>query len=60
MEKGTDIPLGFGFALAQNPAAMRQFSTLPESQMAVYLQRARAASSKDEMQALVSELSDRK
>lgn len=56
MEKENEIPLGLGFALAQDPAAMRRFSTLPASQMDACLQRARSVRSRGEMQALVDEL----
>ena len=52
-----DLPLGFGFALAQNPDAMQKFPHLPEAQQAQILQRAHSASSKAEMQSLVKELS---
>lgn len=52
-----DLPLGFSFALAQNPAAMKKFSNLSASGQAEILQRAHAVSSKDEMQSLVNELS---
>lgn len=56
MEKG-DVPLGFGFALAQDPGAMERFAALSEAERQAFLNRARAASSKGEMQALVSQLS---
>ena len=52
-----DLPLGFGFALAQNPEAMRKFSNLPASKQSEILQRAHSVSSKGEMQALVNDLS---
>lgn len=52
-----DLPLGFGFALAQNPEAMKTFSDLPESKRSEILQKARNVSSKDEMQSLVNTLS---
>lgn len=58
MEKG-DVPLGFGFALAQDPGAMERFAALTEAERQAYLDRARAVSSKGEMQALVSQLSAR-
>ena len=58
MEKG-DVPLGFGFALAQDPGAMERFAALNEAERQAYLDRARAVSSKREMQALVSQLSAR-
>lgn len=51
------LPLGFGFALAQNPEAMKAFSGLTEAQQAEILQKAHAVSSKDEMQTLVNRLS---
>ena len=56
MEKG-DVPLGFGFALAQDPGAMERFAALSEAERQALLTRARAVSSKWEMQALVSQLS---
>lgn len=56
MEKG-DVPLGFGFALAQDPGAMERFAALSEAERKAFLNRARAVSSKGEMQALVSQLS---
>lgn len=52
-----DLPLGFGFALAQNPDAMRKFSNLPEDKQAELLQRAHCVLSKAEMQSLVNDLS---
>lgn len=51
-----ELPLGFGFALALNPDAMKHFSSLPKSRQAEILQKAHAASSKDEMQSLVNGL----
>lgn len=51
-----EMPLGFGFALAQNPAAMKNFSNLPESQRVEILQKAHNVSSKHEMQSLVNTL----
>ena len=56
MEHG-ELPLGFGFALAQDPGAMERFAALTEAERQAYLDRARAVSSKGEMQALVSQLS---
>lgn len=52
-----ELPLGFGFALAQNPEAMKIFSNLPESKQFEILQKAHAVSSKYEMQSLVNGLS---
>ncbi len=53
---GEDLPLGFSFALAQNPDAMQAFSSLSEQAQAEVLQRARAVSSKGEMKSLVNGL----
>lgn len=52
-----ELPLGFGFALAQHPDAMKNFSNLPEAKRSEILQRAHHVSSKGEMQALVNGLS---
>lgn len=55
MEK-QELPLGFGFALAQNPEAMKNFSALPQPKQEEVIQRAHQASSKDAMQSLMDEL----
>lgn len=52
-----DLPLGFAFALAQAPDAMKRFSALPGAERAELLQKAHRASSKGEIQALVNSLS---
>ena len=52
-----DVPLGFGFALVQNPEAMKYFSALSEEKQSEILQQARSVSSRDEMQSLVASLS---
>ena len=54
-----DLPLGFGFALAQNPDAMQRFSNLPEREQRALLQKAHTVSSKDEMQRLVNGIAAR-
>ena len=54
-----DLPLGFAFALAQDPDAMQKFSCLSESQKSEILQKAHEVSSKEEIQALVEHLSGR-
>ena len=56
MEHG-ELLLGFGFALAQDPAAMERFTALPAAEQAAIVEKARAVSSKGEMQALVRGLS---
>lgn len=52
----TELPLGFGMALAQNEAAMREFERLTESEKQSVLQRAHHVHSKSEMRQLVSSL----
>lgn len=52
-----ELPLGFGFALAQNPEAMANFSSLSPNQQSEILEKAHNVSSKREMQALVRDLS---
>ncbi|MBQ9168736.1 MAG: hypothetical protein IJX67_10070 [Oscillospiraceae bacterium] len=51
-----EMPLGFGFALAQNPEAMKIFSNLPQPKQSEILQKAHCVSSKAEMQSLVDSL----
>ena len=51
-----ELPIGFGFALAQNPEAMQAFTRLPEASQAEIVRPARAVSSKQEMQTLVDSL----
>ncbi|MBQ7935809.1 MAG: hypothetical protein IJ333_05615 [Clostridia bacterium] len=55
--KRKDLPIGFSFALAQNPDAMKNFGAMPESMQMDILQKARTVSSKAEMRSLVNELS---
>jgi len=52
-----NLPIGFAFALAQNPDAMKVFSTLAESKRTEILQKAQSVSSRDEMRSLVDSLS---
>ena len=53
---GSDLPLGFGMALAQNEAAMQRFAAMTESEKQTVLQCARSVNSKAEMRELVSRL----
>ena len=53
----TQMPLGFGFALAQDPDAMKAFSGLSEARQNEILRQARSVSSRQEMRSLVSSLS---
>lgn len=54
--EGEDLPLGFSFALAQHPDAMKAFSNLSKQAQTEILRRAHAVSSKGEMQSLVNNL----
>jgi len=56
MRNNNDLPLGFSFALGQNPAAMQAFAALSDPLRAEILQKAHSVRSKDEMQSLVSSL----
>lgn len=51
-----ELPLGFGMALAQNEAAMRQFEALSETEKQAVIQRTHSVNSKREMQRLVDSL----
>lgn len=52
----TELPLGFSFALGQDPKAMQHFTALTNEERTALLQKARNAASKDEMQQLVQKL----
>lgn len=51
-----DLPLGFGMALAQNESAMKRFESMPESEKQSVINRAKGASSKREMRAIVDNI----
>ena len=51
-----ELPLGLGLALAQNPEAMKRFSSLSEPARSELLRKSHGVSSKKEMQALVQAL----
>ena len=52
--KGTELPLGFGMALAQNETAMKKFESLTETEKQSVLEQAHQVNSKREMQRLVA------
>lgn len=54
--ESNELPLGFGFALAQDPAAMERFAALNQCQQITILRQANSVSSKEEMQALIDRL----
>jgi len=53
----TELPLGFGMALAQNEAAMYRFESLSETEKQAVLRQVHNVRSKAEMRQLVSALS---
>jgi hypothetical protein len=52
----TDLPLGFGMALAQHPDAMKKFADMSDSEQAQILSQIHNINSKEEMQQFVSNL----
>lgn len=52
----TDMPLGFGFALAMNEPAMKTYASLSESEREHLIMRCKDAKSKEEMQRIVDSL----
>jgi len=52
----TDIPLGFGMALAQNPPAMEKFSGLSEEEKRKIIDGTHAVNSKTEMKKYVADI----
>lgn len=52
----TELPLGFGMALAQNETAMRRFESLTEQEKQAVLQKTHTAHSKSEMRQIVNSL----
>lgn len=55
----SELPLGFGMALAQNEAAMQRFEALSETEKQAVIQRTHSVRSKQEMQQLVDSLCGR-
>lgn len=52
----TELPLGFGMALAMNEPAMQGYARLTESEKEQIILKCRDASSKEEMQKIVDSL----
>lgn len=50
------IPLGFGMALTMNPPAFNAYSNLTQEEKDALIERARHASSEEEMHEIVSKL----
>ena len=51
-----DIPVGLMMTLAENEPAMRRFATLSDQERSQVVAQASQAASRDEMQAIVREL----
>lgn len=54
-----NVPIGFGFALSSNTAAMNHYAHLSEEQKQAILQKARNVQSDEEMYSLVAGLANR-
>ncbi|HHW25425.1 MAG TPA: hypothetical protein PK778_01230 [Bacillota bacterium] len=50
------LPIGFGMALAMKPGGMEAFASLDDQKKEEYLNRAKNAKSKKEMQRIVEDL----
>ena len=51
-----ELPMGFGFALAQNEVAMQRYAQLTESEKEQIILKCKDARSKAEMQRIVNDL----
>lgn len=58
MTDKTDLPLGFGMALAQHPDAMQRFANMSEAQKSEVLSQVHNIKSKQEMQTFVATLTN--
>lgn len=56
----SDLPLGFGTALAQNEGAMQYFAALPEQKKQEIVSQTHQIHSRDEMYAFVQTLNEQK
>lgn len=54
----SEVPIGFGMALAQNLDAMNYFANLDKNRQQDVINRTSGISSREEMQQFVSSLSD--
>ncbi len=53
------VPIGFGMALAMNPAALNAYSTMTEEQKQAILDRAHNVRSEKEMHDIVNSITTR-
>ncbi len=51
-----ELPQGLGMALAQNSRALMNYAALSEQQKQSVIAKAKSASSKEEMQSIISKL----
>ncbi len=58
MVKEDGLPLGLGFGLAMNEAAMRGFSSLDDAEKKQVIEAARGIDSKEEMQQFVNSIAE--
>lgn len=56
MDLMTELPMGFGMALAQNAQALNCFSNMSKSQQQAVIDKTHTIQSKEEMQAFVNHL----
>ena len=54
----SELPLGFGMALAQHEKAMQKFSNLSKPEKEEVIRRTKSITSKNEMKAFVSAFAD--
>lgn len=52
----SELPMGFGMALVQQPDAMQRFATMSQAQKEEILAKVKTVQSKKEMQSLVSSI----
>ena len=52
----SELPLGLGMALAQNPSAMESFTAMSEAERRQVIEHTHSIRSKQEMQAFVNSL----
>ena len=52
----TEVPMGFGMALAMNEPALNAYAAMTEPQKQAVLRKARNAQSREEMQRIVESL----
>lgn len=54
-----DLPIGFAMGLAQNTPALERFSQMNDTERAAEIEKAKKASSKNEMRSIVDDIAKR-